>query len=467
MPVRRAALVTIAFFTVLIASGQNKEVWDNIENAIRDKKDLPAMSQRLEAMAGDARQEANYIRYAHALNDLIRIRDIRTEDSLYFRNSGCIDSLLNDKRTPPELATLLHFMQARRLAAFTGRYLKFNRERYETPDLPCNYAALPTASLDSLVLRHFQSVKKDLPPLLQTAAMEEVYWLSSNPGELLFKPAFQDILMAEEIGFMENKRLSPAITIKKAGEWMTYTPDQFIIVLDSLRAFPGNALAGYGEWIVVNRSTSSVRYFIETLARKFLYQRFFGDTSIAHDYERYLTARAKDSATAVKAYAIYQLCLMWNSKADVREQRIDWYPIEAWNIGRDDDPDTAYTPARALQLYEDNKGLFKDYAYLEAILEDMQINILSEKLKVKMDEEAVPGAPVLLRLLYKNNSRIWYRIVRQDQDDTLSAKHAEALAYLLDQPAVREVEAALPLPADHASHRTFLKVDPLLPAGIT
>lgn len=409
-------------------------------------------------------QEKNYIQYARALNDLIRARDQKTEDSLYFRNSRCIDSLLDDKQTSVELAALLHFMQARRLAAFSGRYLKFNRARYETPDLHYNYAAMPATDLDSIILWHFASVKKGPYPLLKATAAEETDWLSSNPGDLLFKPSLQDILMTEEIGYLEKKRPLPDMTAKRAGEWMKYTPDQFMTILDSLRARPGNALAVYGEWLFGERADVHVRGFIETLARKTLYQRFAGDTSIDNAYERYLLARADGSMTEVKAYAVYQLCLLWNSKANIREEAIrNPYSFRVLVKKQDELPDLTYTPARALQLYEDNKALFGNYAHLSSILETMRKKILSVDLQPSLKNGSIPGEPVALEILYKNASRIWYRIVRENQDDILPEKRQDMLTFLLNKEPVRLDNVELPLPSDNASHRTSLKIGPLPP----
>lgn len=427
---KRAILGTILFFYICIASGQEK----------------------------------NYIRYARALNDLIRARDQKTEDSLYFRNSGCIDSLLDDKQTPAELAALLHFMQARRLAGFTSGYLKFNRARYETPDLHYNYAAMSGQDLDSLILWHFASVKKGLSPSLKAATVEETAWLSSDAGVFLFKPSLRDILMAEEIGYLGKKRFQPDMTVKMAGEWMKYTPDRFITLLDSLRAYPGNAFAGYGEWLSMEGANPHARGFIEMLARKYLYQRFSGDTSIDNAYESYLLARTKDSITEVKAHAVYQLCLLWNSKANIREGGIrDPYLVGGWVKRQGEFPDITYTPARALQLYEDNKDLFDHYADLRGVLEWMRAKILSKDLQASIEKGSIPGEPVIMNILYKNTSRIWYRIIRQDQDDTLPAKRSDMLAWLLHKREIWRDDVELPLPPDNASHRTSLTIRPLPP----
>jgi hypothetical protein len=445
MPEKRAIFSAIALLIAFVTLGQGNGTWNNIENAIRQKKNLVITTQRLQVMARDAWQGKDHIRYAHALNDLIRIRDLRTEDSLYFRNSQCIDSLLDDEHTPAELTILLHFMQARRLAAFTDHYLKFNRARYETPDLHHNYAALSKTDLDSITLWHFASVKKGMLPSLKGAAAEDVSWLSSNPRDFLFKPSFPDILMAEKIGYVGKRNAFPNITARTAAEWMHYPPDQFISILDSMRMRPGSALAGYGEWLSEECANLPAYYFIEGLARRILYQHYSNDTAVANSYEHYLLARIKGSMTEVKVYAVYQLCLLWNSKAN-------------------NYPGSMYPPARALQLYEDNKYLFGNYPYLGSILETMRTEILSEKLQAIMKQASIPGEPILLQLQYKNTPRIWYRIIRQGQDDVLPSKKTDIMAYLLSSPAIREVNVELPLPADHASHRTFLKIDPL-PAG--
>src|SRR5205085_10136626 len=98
---------------------------------------------------------------------------------------------------------------------------------------------------------------------------------------------------------------------------LSLSQDEFIDEIKSL----GNKdyliqLKYYKEWLDHHRGNPSAYYFIETLARKFLYDvmtRRYSETEQARKiYEAYLSVISGSRYGTVKAYGVYQLCLLWN-----------------------------------------------------------------------------------------------------------------------------------------------------------
>src|SRR5579864_2221038 len=134
---KKSAIATfLAILFTLNLSGQTDISWFDIDESIGYKSELARLDKRLSEKYNAAWRTHDYISIAHALYDRMRIRDLRTEDTLYFHNSAFIDSLLFQQSTPKALQALLHLIQAERLVAYQGKRLRFNSARYETPALP-------------------------------------------------------------------------------------------------------------------------------------------------------------------------------------------------------------------------------------------------------------------------------------------------------------------------------------------
>ncbi|HEX6426653.1 MAG TPA: alpha-2-macroglobulin family protein, partial [Niastella sp.] len=373
--------------------------------------------------------------------------DARTEDSLYFRNSAFIDSILLAPGTPADLLLIMHVIQAHRLANFNNKP-SFNRARYEKKDLPFNYAAFTDQMLDSAILYHYEQAI-NLVPASKMEDLENYIWLSSNPLVFLFKPTLHDIIKAEQIAYNSSVCRFDNSWKKQFSHWLKLSPADFIKALDTVQNKSREVvvLRLFNDWLRWHQKDSAAFFFIESLARKYIYEKIRYDNLSEPVYEKYLQAGAENPIREVRAHAVYQLCLLWNSRSRMNDHNTEKFP-----------------PSKALQLYESNRSLFDDFAFLDQILEAMKKQILQQEIYWKMDGCVLPDEPFLSRIDYKNASNLYYRVIPMSYDEQLPKKKDTSIMYLLNKPFLRSIHEILPGTDDLDKHRTFLKIDPL-PAG--
>jgi alpha-2-macroglobulin len=458
--------VTCLLFNLFYCHAQSMtapEVWKNIETAIHEQKDLGTTLNRLETIENEAKSNDKPVELARSLCYMMLIRDIRTEDSLYFHNSSYIDSILQ-VGTNQELNLLMHYLQAQRLWRFRTKYLKFNRARYETKDALINYAALSNEQLDSSINYHFEKAKQLVESLdlkgKREWSIENILWLSSSPLTFLFKPTLKDITWYEQITAiksLQERNIVPELSFK---DRLSYSQKQMIDTLSFLKErdrLKGSALL-YVGWLEDNKQKPAVYYFIETLFREGLYRSLYSDYNLEYQraYEVYLKSILSSKYSEVKARGVYQLSLLWKTWADKYTGAHYRYG------GYEDSFDTTFRSyaANVLELYEKNKQVFDEYFSLRREMEGLKAEIVSPKLEISFSYENERGKPLLVKLQYKNLHVFFYRIVKLGFDEEPWGDKQ----YFLGRPRVAEQKVDLPLPADYNPHRTLLKLAPL-PAG--
>lgn len=466
---RFSLLITllIVFTNGFAQSHIEPSVWKNIESSIHQQKELEVNLSRLATIKEEAQKNNNAIELARSLCYIMLIRDVKTEDSLYFHNSLFIDSILK-KSSNVELKLLMHYLQAQRLWKFRTKYLKFNRARYETKNPTTNYAALSNEQLDSAINDHFEQAKqlsKSISAKEKTKQWnkDQILWLSSSPLTFLFKPDLTDIILYEQIYAMG--RIEPSNTILNSSykNWLPLPQDQFIDSLKVLvksKSIKGSTLL-FLQWLSLHKADSAVYYFIETIVRESVYQSLYPNYNLDYQkpYEIYLKTIFSSPYAEVKVRAVYQLCFMWKEWS--LKYSGGYYGYTSYG-----EPfDTAFQQyaAKAVKLYDENKSLFGNYKFLGRELERMKTEILFPKLQILLANEHEKNKPILLKLQYKNVQEFYYRIVRLNFDEILSTT-SENKKLLLSHETVKEEIIDLPLPSDYNLHRIFLKL-PALPPG--
>lgn len=443
----------------------NPSLWKNIETSIHQKKELQLTLNRLETIKRDAQKNENSVELARALCYIMLIRDIKTEDSLYFHNSFFIDSILQSSSNP-ELELLMHHLQAQRLWKFRTKYLKFNRARYETRAPAVNYAALSNRELDSLINYHFERAKElcnQVDLTKEEWATDKILWLSSSPLTFLFKPNLADIISYEQINTVERIEPSNSFLYFSAKDWLSLSQDQFIDSLSSLNRdgkVKGSVLL-FLQWMNEHKNDTPVYYFIETILRESVYKSLSPNYNLDYQkqYETYLKPIVSSKYPEVKARAVYQLCTLWK----------EWslkYAGDNYGYSNYGEPfDTSYQQyaAKAIKLYEENRNWFQDFGFLQREMEQLRAEILNPKLQILLATEVEKNKALLLKLQYKNVPDFYYRIVRLNFNENLFS-FSENKSYLLSYETVKEEKINLPLPADYNLHRIFLKL-PALPPG--
>ncbi len=444
--------------------------WHHIDTSVLKKKNLSEVYNLVQRLKQKALAESNYYQTAHCYYYEMLIADQRTEDSLYFRNSSFIDSILLQPGVKKDLLVTMHLMQAKRLSGFTKKYLRFNRQRYEFKNLPLNYAGYSNQQLDSIAKYHFEQAKKMAKDIFPND-IDEVMWLSSDPLLFFFKPGLYDVIIAEQINHSVKGIVTPSNLKIKQQSWLSLTQDEFISKIDTASYLdqPDFAIMKfYTEWLNYNKTNLSAYYFIETLARKYFYGNLMYDN--AHEttyeklYEGYLKTISSSVFATVKAHAVYQLCLLWNL------QSLKYFPANdgydhytgTFRINPYFDSTYQYYAKHALDTYYQNKNLLDSFSFIKNILKIMEKQILAHSLKIKMEENNLPGQPILAELIYKNIPMLYYRIVSVKQDyKSFKKKKDDIIKELLQEKNITQKTLTLPLPDDHNKHALYLRFDPL------
>lgn len=445
-------LLTVIVVRSIAQGYRDPAIWNNIETAIRTKTNLATTLGRVQALKQEATTANDCIHLARALYCEMLIKDQRSEDTLYFKNSAFIDSMLYAPSADACLKTMLHLLQAKRLTLFNNRRLRFNRARYERNNLRYNYAAYPEKELDSLAALHYEAALTGMNILPDQ--IDQVRWVYSGPFLFLFRPDLKDLIFAEYISHTgyANRYNDHSKYIRK---WLALPQDKFLHVVDSLSAASGRTAPFfqlYNAWLKKNRDDKTALYFIEKQLRDHLYERNDEDSLTQKVYERYLQTNLTAAPSSIKAHAVYSFCL-WLAEGSNKFHSYKGY-------------DSSYQSyaARALQLYEQQKALLDSFPYFTESLVRMKEKLLAKKLHVEMSDNHLPGEPVKIRAGYKNNDVLYYRIIPITAGEKLPQNERKAAWHLLNRtPLVRDT-FQLQGSEDHNEHTIDLKLR-AFPAG--
>jgi alpha-2-macroglobulin len=222
----------IAFLFIIILLNQTtvfgQTNWNAIESNLNNKRNLVTLYESIENLQNEALVRKEYFTVARCYNYLIRIKDLKTEDTLFFKNSACLDSLIEDIKTTTELKSAVYVLQAKRIAEFSYRYFHRGNKNLFTEIGKVSYRNMSKLSLDSVVEDCFNRAII-LSKTLANATAAETLWLSSHPFVFLCKPSYTDILYAEKINAFDFLKTTYSVSFGK--ETLKLSQDQFINVL--------------------------------------------------------------------------------------------------------------------------------------------------------------------------------------------------------------------------------------------
>lgn len=424
--------------------------WKEIESSIKSgtllRETLDKVNQgKLVAIEkGDEISEARCYYYAMLIKDKLK------EDSLYFRNSAFLDSLLVNSDTKPVLKSLLHLMQARRIIAFDLKNLKFKASTYETRNLKYNYAALTKSQRDSVALYHWNraiSIAAAKP-----IRSNDLLWLSSAPAVFLFAPNQQDIAITEKIykQVFSNRYTTAQQTDAKI---IGYPSNKFIAAIDSLatsKADDAKVFAYYREWMGIYRHDQEKATYVETCIRKYFYTPNAQDSILTSHYEHYLIQQTSSSYNTVRAAAAFQLFNIYLDQG--RKYSNGFNQVYS-----------AYFK-KALKVYEDNKSSLDAFEGFRTTMLALLNTIRGQQLELTLENIHIPHAPILLQAKYQNVPSLHYRIIKVSSSKDLSFPKEQLYHHLYKRTALVNDSIKLPDPGDYNTHAVYLKLEPL-PAG--
>jgi alpha-2-macroglobulin len=465
-------LLAVLFYSPALLGQRDlsAKTWHFIDTSIANKRNLSDVLELVRQLRQQATKANNYYQVSRTYEYELMISDQRSEDSLYFKNSAFIDTLERQATMPDALHLWLELAKARRLKNFTSGYRRFQRKQYERQDIIINYAAYSNAQLDSIAARHFVAAKR-IAEALKNDPVDEGLWLSSDPLQFLFKPSLYDIVIAEQIKLTLAKYHH---TADREGvyRWLALSASAFVSQIDSFSRSDDSFFSDfylYKEWLSAHKDIPANWFFIESVAREYLYSIAKDDDPVIEEiYVRYLQGQVQSPYSIVKAYGVYQLCLLWNSQAARYMPSPENYSIYRYKKNIDDyDEKYRYHPLKALQLFDKNKELLDSFYYLKTILVAMEARIKQPLIDVSMERHNLPGEPMLAEVKFKNVDSIYYRIIPIADADNVTVsytRYGEFLNKMIKRPHLFEKAVDLPPMDDYNKHASHLKLD-ALPAG--
>ena len=404
-------LLSLLFVNTYSQTATYNNSFSAIEAAIIKNENLSQSRDTLELLLTQTRLAKNDIAIARCYASLLVIDDKKTEDSLYFKNSAFIDSIITASGTTPLLKGVMHLMQAKRINYFLRQGKWDSKHKlFSRTDVINNYALLNDDQLKDTITYNYEQSKKYLKEITNVD-IENALWLSGDPLIFLFKPTLYDITVAEEVKFIkENEKwvnnskfnLLPLTGLTQA---------DFIKAIDTITT--NKPLLAYKAWMAyhdINKDPAAV-FFIETLARKYIHSIQYLEVDTSRTYERYLESIITSPHAPVKAHGVYQLFEIWRSyglKYCLADDRRYYYYTLTNN--------KYYNPAykeyfkKAIALYDNNQALLGSFLYLKNSMAIAIQNIKEKELNLDIQLYNLPGKPILARISYKNIQTAYLKI---------------------------------------------------------
>jgi alpha-2-macroglobulin len=465
----RVAICFLIFYLFLCfnTSGQSivdPAAWKTIDSAIRAKKNLDDVKNQVLGIKAKAMAGHNDAALARCFVDLMMIQDQKTEDSLFFSNAVFMDSILNSSSSSALLKSIMHLLLARRISEFENKfYYRRNKNLIRTGSPGKEYAIMEKTELDSLVTDHIDT-SLSISKRLNQINLNELLWLSSDPLIFLFRPDYTDLLFGERI-FLFHNRLGKHAE-KSAAEWLSESQDAFIKNEDQIKTFNKNEqtlFRYFHEWILYNLPNKrEAAYFIETIARKYLYQNLIEDSINQQAYEKYLNDLLISPYNSVSVHAVYQLCKIWFVEAAKYNPTLGNH-ITRYGRTTVTAFDSSYRLYydKTLRLLSRFETRLDSFSYIKIGLLNMRASILKPGLIIMTQDVQIPDSAFPAMLQYRNISHLYTRIIRINPWDHISQNTSMNISRFIKMPAIAEKAQSLILPDDHQWHNSFVRWNPL------
>lgn len=465
-----AVVFCLLYGTTCVAKAQqhvDATTWRHIDSCVQNKKNVLQVQQQLLQIKQRALTEHQYGTAARCWYYIMQIADARNNDTLYFKNSSFVDSIINAPAAPSPLKLAMHILQAKRLQYFRQHFHSLSKApliaAYNT-----SYAltGLTGIQLDSLSAEQYKAALR-LSSQLQSPPVEDWLWLSSEPLEFLFKPSLTDIIYAEwAAGASTYSTVMPNAAVRQA---LMLSQDDFI-ALPMLDADFGKgriaAMAIYRQWMAYHgRSNPAAYYSIEAMARKNLFAHLAADSIAEKNYGQYLQRIVQSPYGVVKATGIYQLFMLWVGWAAGYNQGLS--TDGPYNYNKTYKTiNTALLPyyARAVTLFNSNRQLLDSFGLLRNIMQAAYNSITTPQARLQMQQAQLPGKPIAAMLFYRNLPALYMRIIKLKPGKAVKENNPLMLDSLLKLPAFTQTQQALPVDTTYQQHNTFIKLDSL-PVG--
>lgn len=457
-------LICILHLFSLFGLSQNIN-WHQFDTAIAKKRNLTFLKDTLEQIKYTAQLNKNYPDFSRCWYYQLKIADLKSEDTAYFNNSYFIDSFLAEDATPQELKSIMHILQAKRIAGFRHQFFyKSNKNLFINKKLKTDYYKLSQAALDSLVQMHFEKAKS-ITLQLKNTGIANLLWLASDPLVFLFKPDFTDIVIAEQISYQQ---IAGNQKFNENNKWMNLTPDQFFKTDSVPKGIHGTFQAIYSlyrQWSGFRAANPDAFYFIESLARKYFNLQNSDKEQSGKLYEQYLIINSQSSYSSVKAHAIYQLALYWNELGS-KYNNANFYTNFTNSRSYSGNFDSTYRKyfEKVQVLLDNNPQLLDSFFYLKQRLNQIRNQYSKPLLKIENSTNYLSGDSINTKILFRNVQHVYFKIYKLNSYDYIINSKKLFSNDLLFSKSFTEQSVHLPVSKDYQQHATKIKLPPL-PVG--
>jgi alpha-2-macroglobulin len=431
--------------------------WSSIERRIVKGERLSEVRNELSLIRAAAINQKNDVVLARSLYLIMHIDDRKKEDSLFFFNSGFIDSLITGNSSPM-MKGIMYFIKAKRLMYFRDKYKsRIDRHLFKSPD-SVEYGRMTRSQLDSVCVSNFNLSLKYATSLKEVKA-SEILWLSYNPMLFPFKPGFVDLVYAERIYSVRVPFTLPLSD--ETGKWFDRSPDEFLPLVNIPAADHSgvqDVFDAFNDWAAYYKKTDLSRFYtIEFIARKFLYDAYQGDSLSADRYEAYVQNAINSPYSPVKASAIERLFTLWIGKAQLYNQAdyLD-YAKHIYSAPHAFDGRYRLYYKKAIQLMNEHDALLDSFLYIKRQLNTSKREFLKKNAVWSVNDDQLPGQLILSHLKYRNIGKLYVRIARSTKANNLQGV---PLYEKYTGTFLKDTVYDLPWSDDHQWHYTFIKLD--------
>lgn len=459
----------IAFALVLLClTGHSQksippETWKAITSDLSSKRNLENLRERLLQLKQEAINNHDDISVARCFYHLMQLADIKSEDTLYFKNARFTDSILQAPSSSPLIKVIMYMLKAKRILYFkTNMQYRPNRTLVSSYNAQVNYS---TMNADQLEAEAFNQYSKALQLAEQVSdvPIEDLIWLSKDPLMFLFQPALTDIIYGEMISAKQTNNWPDMLNISP--QWMALTQDDFSRFIDTTSHFLQKTtpvLQLYSQWMQYRKNTSpQAYYFIETLVRKHLYNAYHSDSTAKKLYTQYLESLLQSPYSAVRATAVHQLCSIWNQDGIVYNPVLTRYST-LYNERRFDST-KRMSFVKAMNLIDKYDHLMDSFPFIKDRLMEMKGSIQSSACFLHTYSNYLPGDTIPALLQFRNIKHLYTRVIRINPFDSTHFTKKNILLYL-SSPYISDNALELPPTNDYQYHNTFIKLG-AFPAG--
>lgn len=452
-----SSLVALLLVWTMMASKAIAQVvpisnWTEIESSIRTNKNLQETLLKVGKGKSEARLNGNDIAFARYSYYQMLLKDLKTEDSLYFKNSAFIDSLLINPGSSKVLKTTMHLLQARRIQLSQHKNLRFKKPGLAPVGQSYNYRMLTEQERDSLINFHFNTALQTVPAELKIT--EDINWLSSSADQLLFKPNLLDIVQSERISYYFGRGTSLDLKAEQIEDFIAANPTEFpekIRAVDDQNTSGSKLLKAYLNWMDQHKSNPEKSQYIQAILKYAMYTQYQNNDQVSKAWQRYLQEGLTSKYPMIHATAAYHLFLIHHLAG--RQYGVEFESKYKGQL------------ALAVSIYEAHQLVLNQFPAYKKSLEEMLRKTKAQELTFRIEDNQLPGQPILIHARYRNAQKLFYRIVKVGIEEQLSDQSPKRLNLLLRKPAFRDSSFLIPSSAgDYDKHSAYLKLE-ALPVG--